>query len=215
MKPKKALAKLARKKGDKKSERSILEHVKEAEKVVSEKVGNKIEKELVRIESRMTEWVEKGVELEAVQRFVGRIMKKTKELNIFVSCDHAVFTKEVGVVRLLEMDLVGTLNESGPVNFNKMQGRANELFHLAIDTAGAKRLERSWNGTAWCYEPPSRTIEDEGASEEEGTLQIAEEELVRDRYPHDPQAPPNQLQLLGKPETQRNENGNFYTELIR
>ena len=207
MKPKKVLAKLARKKGDKKSERSILEHVKKAEEVVSEKVGMKMEKELQRIESRITEWVEKGVELEAVQRFVARIMKKVKDLNVYVACDHAIFVKEVGVVRLLEMDLVGTLNESGPVNFNKMQGRSNELFHLAIDTAGVKRLERSWNGTAWCYVPPSREGQDNEDSAEEDTLQIVEKESTEDRFPNDSQAPPNQLQLENVPAVNQSSNG--------
>ena len=55
-KPKKALAKLARKKNDKKSDRSIREHVKMAEKVESEKVGPNMERELVRIEKKLDDW---------------------------------------------------------------------------------------------------------------------------------------------------------------
>ena len=89
-KPSKVLAKNAKKKNDKKCRRSILKHVKEAQKITSEKVGQKMEKECQRVEKNLDSWKKDGVEVDALQRYVGRIMKKVKELNVIVSCDHAV-----------------------------------------------------------------------------------------------------------------------------
>ena len=149
LKPKKALAKLAKKKGDKKSEKSILKHVKEAEKVTSEKVGPEMEKELVRIEKNMTKWQKKGVEKEALQRFIGRIMRYSKQSDIFVSCDHAVFLNEMGLISLVEMDLTGTLNETGPVTPEQARVRSNRLLSLIIDQNVRERIQQTWDGMAW------------------------------------------------------------------
>ena len=85
LKPNKILAKQARKKGDKKSEKSLMEQKKEAEKITSEKVGSEMESELQRLEKKIKIWKEKGVEKENIQRFAGRVMKLIKELNIIVA----------------------------------------------------------------------------------------------------------------------------------
>lgn len=149
LKPKKELAKLAKKKGDKNSEKSLMEKMKKAEKVTSAKVGPEMEKELKRLEKKMAEWKEKGVETEALQRFVGRVMKQAKGLNVIVACDHAVFRQEVGLITILEMDLVGTLDESGPIDLETAKSRANHLFSLIIDSDVSNRIERTWDGMAW------------------------------------------------------------------
>ena len=149
LKPKKALAKLARKKNDKKSKRSILEHVEKAKKVTSEVVGSDIEKELVRLEKKMAIWKKKKVEPQAMQRFVGRVMFSAKSLNIIVACDHAVFLKEMGLISLLELDLRGTLDESGPITPEVARMKSNRLLSLVIDSDARERIQQTWDGMAW------------------------------------------------------------------
>ena len=149
LKPKKVLAKQAKKKGDKKSEKSLMDQMKEAEKITSAKVGPEMETELQRLEKKIAAWSKKGVEKDALQRFAGRVMKLIKELGIIVACDHAVFQKEVGLISLLEMDLVATLNESGPIDLEQARARANALFSLIVDSSVAERIERTWDGMAW------------------------------------------------------------------
>ena len=150
LKPNQLLAKKAAKKNDKKSKRSILEHVEIAQQVTSEKVGSEMEKELQRLEKKIAVWKEKDVEIHSVQRFVARIMKKVTSLNIVVGCDHAIFVQEMGLVRLLEMDLSGTMDRYPEgVNLQVMRNRANELFHLTFDSNIDSRLEQTRNGTAW------------------------------------------------------------------
>ena len=158
MKPKKALAKLARKKGDKKSDKSMQEHIKMAEKIVSEKVGDEMEKELVRIEKKMKNWKKKEVEVEAMQRFVGRMMRFSKDLNIIVACDHAVYLREMGLISLLELDMVGTLNESGPITPEQARMKANQLLSLVIDSDWRERIQQTWDGMAWIDRSRALTI---------------------------------------------------------
>ena len=148
VKPSKILAKTAKKKNDKKCKRSILKHVKEAQKVASEKCPD-MEKECKRVEKNLDSWKGKGVEVDALQRYVGRIMKKVKELNVIVVCDHAVFLKEVGLISLLEMDLVGTLNDTGPITPELAKMKANSLLELVVDTDCRNRIQQSWDGMAW------------------------------------------------------------------
>ena len=149
MKPKKALAKLARKRNDKKSDKSMQEHIEMAQQVVSEKVGMAMEKEVKSIEKKLEDWKRKKVEIEAIQRFVGRIMRKVKDLNIIVSCDHGVYLKEMGLISLLELDLVGTLNESGPITPEEARVKANRLLSLVIDSDCRDRIQQTWDGMAW------------------------------------------------------------------
>ena len=140
---------MAKKKGDKKSEKSIIQHVEKAKKVTSAVVGSEIEKELVRIEKKMAIWKKKKVEPEAMQRFVGRIMFGAKSLNIIVSCDHAVYLKEMGLISLLELDLVGTLNDSGPVTPEVARMKSNRLLSLVLDSQCRDRIQQTWDGMAW------------------------------------------------------------------
>ena len=149
MKPKKALAKFAKKKGDKKSDKSMQKHIEMAEKIFSEKVGWEMEKELVRIEKKMETWKKKQVEVDAKQRFVGRIMRKAKELDIIVACDHGVYLKEMGLISLLELDLVGTLNETGPITPEEARVKANRLLSLVMDSDCRDRIQQTWDGMAW------------------------------------------------------------------
>ena len=158
VKPSKILAKTAKKKNDKKCKRSILKHVKEAQKVVSENCPD-MEKECKKVEKNLDSWKEKGVETEALQRYVGRIMKKVKELNVIVVCDHAVFLKEVGLISLLEMDLVGTLNDTGPITPELAKMKANSLLELVIDTDCRNRIQQSWDGMAWRIRSETDNVE--------------------------------------------------------
>lgn len=150
-KPSKVLAKNAKKKNDKKCRRSILKHVKEAQKITSEKVGPKMEKECQRVEKNLDSWKKDGVEVDALQRYVGRIMKKVKELNVIVSCDHAVFLREAGLISLLEMDLVGTLDDTGPITPQLARMKANSLLELVIDSDSRNRIQQTWDGMAWKF----------------------------------------------------------------
>ena len=148
----KKLAKQAKKKGDKKSSNSILEHVKEARKVTSDVVGNEVEEELTRIESKFVEWKKKGVESHVMQRFAARTLAYVKELKIVCSVDHAIFQQEIGRIHLLEMDMVDTLDRTNDkTDLERARNRANELLTKVFDSGANERLERSLQGTTWFY----------------------------------------------------------------
>ena len=150
--PAKKLAKQARKKGDKKSSRSILEHIQEAQKITSDAVGPEMEKELSRIESKLTAWDKKEVEPWALQRFVARILAFIKERGIVGSVDHAIFQQEMGRIHLLEMDMVDTLNKTNDkTSAEAARNRANELLLKVFDSGANERLERTLQGTTWFY----------------------------------------------------------------
>ena len=151
VKPSKMLAKNARKKNDKKCQRSILKHVEEARKVTSKKFGSQVEKELQRIEKLIETWKKGGLELDAIQRFVGRILKFVKDLDVIVACDHAVFRREMGLISLLEMDLVSTLNETGPITPEVARMKANKLLSLVLDSDCRNRIQQTWDGMAWKF----------------------------------------------------------------
>ena len=151
-KPAKKLAKQAKKKGDRKSNRSIMEHIKEAQKVTSDAVGPEMEKELRRIESKMLAWEKKEVETEALQRFAARILAFIKEQGIICSVDHAIFQQEIGRIHLLEMDMVNTLNTTNDkTSLEGARNRANELLLKVFDSGANDRLERTLQGTTWLY----------------------------------------------------------------
>ena len=148
----KKLAKQAKKKGDRKSGRSILKHVKEARKVTSDAVGEEMEKELTRMEKLMKEWEKKKVEPYALQRFAARVLAFVKEQGIICAVDHAVFQQEIGRIHILEMDMVDTLNKTNDkTTLEAARERANQLLLTVFDSAANERLERSLQGTTWFY----------------------------------------------------------------
>ena len=151
-KPAKKLAKQAKKKGDRKSNRSIMEHIKEAQKVTSDAVGPEMEKELGRIEAKMLAWEKKDVEKESLQRFAARILAFIKEQGIVCSVDHAIFQQEIGRIHLLEMDMVNTLDRTNDkTSLEAARGKANELLLKVFDSGANDRLERTLQGTTWLY----------------------------------------------------------------
>ena len=146
------MARNARKKNDKKSKKSILKHVKEAEKVSSEAIGKEMDDELERIEKKMEVWQKKNVEPHSMQRFAARILKFIKRTGVITSVDHAIFQHEMGRIHLLEMDMVGSLDRSGDkTNLELARSKANELLHKVFDSGASDRLERSLEGTTWRY----------------------------------------------------------------
>lgn len=162
--PAKKLAKQARKKGDKKSSRSILKHVEEARKVDSEAIGDEMEKELSRMEKLMLEWEKKKVEPYALQRFAARILAFVKEQGIICAVDHAVFQQEIGRIHILEMDMVDTLDKTNDkTSLEAARERANQLLLTVFDSGANDRLERSLQGTTWFYgQNNSTTMSNQG-----------------------------------------------------
>ena len=150
--PAKKLAKNARKKNDKKSKRSILEHIEEAQKIHSDVIGPEMDRELERVEKKLATWKSKDVEMHSLQRFVARILKKIKDLGIVASVDHAVFQKEMGRIHLLEMDIVDSANGSEDrTDREAARNKADELLHKAFDSGAPEKLQRTLQGTTWLY----------------------------------------------------------------
>ena len=147
-KPNVQLAKLAAKKGDKLSPAQIKTQKKEARKAESEKVPD-VEEELQKIEKLIETWKKNGVEDHVVQRFVARMFRKLRILNFIPSVDHALFKKEIGYFRLIEMDMAGSLDVSGPTNVDKIKKTAGKLMEQVVDGDLAERLQRTWEGNAW------------------------------------------------------------------
>ena len=55
----------------------------------------------------------------------------------------------MGLISLLELDLVGTLNESGPITPEQARIKANRLLSLVIDSECRERIQQTWDGMAW------------------------------------------------------------------
>ena len=146
--PHKVLAKLAAKKGDNESTAQLKKNKKRAREIKSEKAPD-MEEMTKEFEKCLQVWKKKGVEDHAVVRMVGRVLAQLKNLGFMVSVDHAVFKKEIGVIRLMEMDIEGTLNSSGPTNREEIKRRAGDLFDQVVDGDCANRLQRTWEGNAW------------------------------------------------------------------
>ena len=141
------MAKKAAKKGDCKSEKTILELAEEAMKIESEKVGKEMEKELSRFRKLFAKWKENDVEEDNIQLFAAGILKELKELNILCSVDTAIFKNEIGRVRLLGMDIEPMDSQKG-LNRVELKERADSLLGKVIDTENA-RLDQTREGTAW------------------------------------------------------------------
>ena len=152
----KKLAKKAAKKGDERSEKSIMELAKQAMRIESEAVGAEMETELVRIEELISKWMADDVEEENIQRFAARILNKLKEVDVLCAVDHAIFKREIGVVRLLEMDL----NENASDTLLDMavnKDRADKLLSLVVGQEEMNRLDQTKQGTAWVINSPIKT----------------------------------------------------------
>ena len=141
------LAKKAAKKGVIKTKNEILEHVKKAEKIESGNVSEVMEKCLKAIENEIEEWHLNGVEDFEIQRFVARILKKLKDLNVLVSVDHATFKKELNFIHPLEMNI----SEDNGVTLSRDQviERSEKLLESVIDPAVRHKLDRTMHGAAW------------------------------------------------------------------
>lgn len=147
-KPNVQLAKLAAKKGDDLSPSKAKAMKKKARKAESEKVPD-VEEELQKIEKLIKNWKKNGVEDHVVQRFVARIFRQLRILDFIPSVDHALFKKEIGYLRLVEMDMAGSLEVSGPTNLEKIKKTAGKLINQVVDGDLAERLQRTWEGNAW------------------------------------------------------------------
>ena len=145
--PHKKLAKKAAKKGDCKSEKTILELAEQAMRIESEAVGKEMEKELIRIGKLFAKWKENDVEEENIQLFAAKVLNELKKLDILCAVDTAIFKNEIGRVRLLGMEVEPMDSQKG---FNRLElkNRAESLLEKVIDTENA-RLDQTKEGTAW------------------------------------------------------------------
>ena len=147
-KPSVQLAQKAAKKGNNLSSAQAKAMKKQARKAESEKVPD-FEEELQRIEKLIETWKKNGVEDHVVQRFVARLFRKLRILDFIPSVDHALFKREIGYFRLVEMDVAGSLEISGPTNMDKIKKTAGKLINQVVDGDLAERLHRTWEGNAW------------------------------------------------------------------
>ena len=141
------MAKKAAKKGDCKSEKTILELAEEAMRIESEVVGDEMEKELIRIGHLLSKWKEYDVEEDNIQRFAAKFLNQLKKLDILCAVDTAIFKNEIGRVRLLAMD-VSPMDSQKGLNRQELKDRSDSLLKLVIDTEEA-RLDQTREGTAW------------------------------------------------------------------
>ena len=86
---------------------------KRARRADSDKVPN-VEEELQRFEKLVEIWKKNEVEDHVVQRLVARMFRLLRKLNYIPSVDYALFKQEIGYLRLIEMDMAGTLDVTGP-----------------------------------------------------------------------------------------------------
>ena len=163
MAPQKKLAKKAAKKGDRKSEKSILELANEAMRIESEKVGQEMETELIRLDGLLEDWKNKDVEEENVQRFAAKFLNKLKKFDILCSVDTAIFKNEIGRVRLLDMD-ISPINSQAALNRQELKDRSDSLLKLVVDAQG-NHLDQTREGTSWNvreFEQRSENKQEEG-----------------------------------------------------
>ena len=144
-KPHKALAKKAAKRGDRKSDKSMQQQAEKAVVIDSEKLGDEMESELTRFGTVVEEWQRKGVEEENIQRFAARTLIQLQKLDVFCAVDTAIFKKEIGHVRLLELEC-GPVNSDSGLDRSKLKERANELLSIVANT---ENLDQTREGTAW------------------------------------------------------------------
>ena len=148
--PQKKLAKKAAKKGDRKSDKTIMELANEAMKIHSEKVGQEMEKQLSTLENLFAKWKEEDVDEGDLQRFAARILKALKTLDILCAVDTAIFKKEIGRIRLLEMEISSMDSETG-LNRQELKDASTRLLSMVVDTENG-RLDQTREGTAWNVE---------------------------------------------------------------
>ena len=148
---KKTLAKTAAKKGDDKSEKTIMELAEEAMRIESEAVGNEMEETVNLVENLFKKWMEMDVEEENIQRFAARILKSLQKFDIICSVDQAIFKREIGVVRLLEMELDDDVSAE---DLQPVKERADKLLSLVVNPDDMERLDQTKQGTAWVVKSP-------------------------------------------------------------
>ena len=148
LKPNVELAKLAAKKGDEVTSKQAKKLKKRARRADSEKVPN-VEEELRRFEKLVEVWKKNEVEDHVIQRLVARMFRLLRKLNYIPCVDYALFKKEIGYLRLVEMDMAGTLDVSGPTNRDKIKATAGKLLEQVVDGELAERLQQTWEGNAW------------------------------------------------------------------
>ena len=148
---KKILAQKAAKKGDDMGEKTILQLAEEAMKIDSEAVGKEMEDTIELIGDLFKKWMEKDVEEENIQRFAARILKKLQTFDIMCAVDSAIFKKEIGVVRLLEMELDDNMSEE---DLGLAKQRADRLLSLVVDPDDMAKLDQTRQGTAWMVKSP-------------------------------------------------------------
>ena len=156
--PQKKLAKNAAKKGDCKSEKTILELAEEAMRIESEAVGKEMEENLVKFQQLLIKWKENDVEEENIQRFAARFLGQLKTLDILCAVDTAIFKKEIGVIRLLEMDITSMDSSMDRPRLNE---RSNQLLSMVVDT-DRNQLDQTREGTAWTLNRDGSTMENAG-----------------------------------------------------
>ena len=148
LKPHQQLAKKAAKKGDDESPKKLKQLRKRARRADSDKVPD-FEEQLQKMEKLIDDWKKNEVEDHVVQRFVARMFRKLRTLNYIPCVDYALFKKEIGYFRLVEMDMAGTLDMTGPTNREKIKATAGRLLDQVVDGELADRLQQTWEGNAW------------------------------------------------------------------
>ena len=124
-----------------------MELANEALKIDSEKVGQEMENQLSHLEDLFAKWKNQDVEEENLQRFAARILKALKTLDILCAVDTAIFKKEIGRIRLLEMEISSMDSETG-LNRQELKDAATRLLSLVVDTEDC-RFDQTRQGTAW------------------------------------------------------------------
>ena len=99
------------------------------------------------MEMLIKKWKEAGVEEENIQRFAARILGQLKHVDVLVGVDTAIFKKEIGYVRLLEVE-ISSMDSRRSSDRSKLKERTNELVSLVIDTDKVP-LDQTREGTAW------------------------------------------------------------------